>query len=138
MQLDKSGEVAKPQELKEDDIHTSENETAANILAVERILGEYGQVNIFRFVVNPHDFAESVENIFYLSFLIRDGKCSFNWSEGENPEPIICESIMKQLLSSILILDSFKGAQVHQMKTTLMKVSRNVSWFSNLIRRPGG
>jgi len=88
-QLDKSGEAAKPQELKEDDLQRSENETAANVLAVERILSQAGEINIFRFVVNPNDFAESVENIFYLSFLIRDGKCSLSWSEGENPEPVI-------------------------------------------------
>jgi hypothetical protein len=93
VQLDKSGEAAKPQELKEGDLHVSENETAANVLAVEGILSRIGEeVNLFRFVINPNDFAESVENIFYLSFLIRDGKCSLTWSEGENPEPVIRKS----------------------------------------------
>lgn len=49
---------------------------------------EEGQaINIFRFVINPNDFAQSVENIFYLSFLIRDGKVAFETDAGE---PVIC------------------------------------------------
>lgn len=46
-------------------------------------------MNLFRFVVNPNDFAQSVENIFYLSFLIRDGLCALEIDE--KGEPIICE-----------------------------------------------
>ena len=49
-----------------------------------------GTVNIFRFIINPHDFGQSVENLFYLSFLIRDGKCAFMTDE-ETGEPAISE-----------------------------------------------
>ncbi|KAH7924626.1 hypothetical protein BV22DRAFT_1163927 [Leucogyrophana mollusca] len=72
----------KPQEIREEDIQRSENETTANI---ERIIGDLGgePVNLFRLVVNPNDFAQSVENIFHLSFLIRDGHCSFEIQDGE-------------------------------------------------------
>lgn len=48
---------------------------------------EESKINIFKFVINPKDFAQSVENIFYLSFLIRDGKVAF---ETEDGEPVIC------------------------------------------------
>ncbi|KAL1726792.1 binding domain of Nse4/EID3 to Nse3-MAGE-domain-containing protein, partial [Schizophyllum commune] len=48
-----------------------------------------GRVNLFEFVINPEDFAQSVENIFYLSFLIRDGKVAFEYDE-ETKEPFIC------------------------------------------------
>jgi hypothetical protein len=51
-------------------------------------LEEVGKVNLFKFVVNPNDFAQSVENIFYLSFLIRDAKVAF---ETEDGEPVICK-----------------------------------------------
>jgi len=45
-------------------------------------------VNLFRFVINPNDFAQSVENLFYLSFLIRDGECALEIEE--DGEPVIC------------------------------------------------
>ena len=48
-----------------------------------------GRVNLFEFVINPEDFAQSVENIFYLSFLIRDGKVAFEYDE-DTKEPFIC------------------------------------------------
>ena len=54
---------------------------------------EAGTVNLFKFVVNPNDFAQSVENIFYLSFLIRDAKVAF---ETENGEPVICKYSYKE------------------------------------------
>lgn len=56
---------------------------------LQSILDQIGRVNLFRFVINPNDFAQSVENIFYLSFLIRDGKVAW---EIEDAEPFICRS----------------------------------------------
>jgi len=55
---------------------------------LEKLLEELGQINLFHFIVNPHDFAQSVENLFYLSFLIRDGKVALE--TNEDGEPIIC------------------------------------------------
>jgi len=42
-------------------------------------------------IVNPNDFAQSVENMFYLSFLIRDGKVAFETTEEGEPVVFICE-----------------------------------------------
>ena len=47
-------------------------------------------MNLFRFITNPNDFAQSVENLFYLSFLIRDGECALEIEE--DGEPVICMS----------------------------------------------
>ncbi|RXW21648.1 hypothetical protein EST38_g4217 [Candolleomyces aberdarensis] len=86
---EKSNEEARrPQELKEEDIQRSENETVKNVGQIEELLSEEGQINLFRFIINPDNFAQSVENMFYLSFLIRDGKVALETTE--EGEPIIC------------------------------------------------
>ncbi|PPQ79381.1 hypothetical protein CVT25_002651 [Psilocybe cyanescens] len=36
----------------------------------------HNPINLFKCVINPQNFAQSVENVFNLSFLIRDGRCS--------------------------------------------------------------
>jgi non-structural maintenance of chromosomes element 4 len=52
------------------------------------ILEDLGEYNLFKFVVNPNDFGQSVENVFYLSFLIKEGVVALEVKDGE---PMICE-----------------------------------------------
>ncbi|KAH9083498.1 binding domain of Nse4/EID3 to Nse3-MAGE-domain-containing protein [Lactarius deliciosus] len=81
----------RPQELREEDIARSENETTKHVIDIRSLLVEQnGPVNLFRFITNPNDFAQSVENLFYLSFLIRDGECALEIEE--DGEPVICTS----------------------------------------------
>jgi len=54
---------------------------------IQRVLEATGEINLFKFIINPDDYAQSVENLFYLSFLIRDGSCSLDVESGE---PKIC------------------------------------------------
>lgn len=56
---------------------------------LERTLEECGPINMFRLVVNPDNFGQTVENLFYLSFLIRDGKVCLEDNE-ETGEPTVC------------------------------------------------
>ncbi|KDQ28038.1 hypothetical protein PLEOSDRAFT_1104716 [Pleurotus ostreatus PC15] len=90
--LEKNKEdLKRPQELKEEDISRSPNETTKNVAILQKLLNDNPDpINLFKFIINPNDFAQSVENIFYLSFLIRDGHVAFEIQDGE---PIIypCE-----------------------------------------------
>ena len=45
---------------------------------------------MFNFIINPNDFGQSVENLFYLSFLIRDGTCAMELDE-KTLAPMICD-----------------------------------------------
>ncbi|TEB38361.1 hypothetical protein FA13DRAFT_1726028 [Coprinellus micaceus] len=87
-----NAEVKAPQQLKEEDIQRSENETVKNVAHLQTLLEESGAVNLFKFVINPNDFAQSVENIFYLSFLIRDGKVALETNEEGEPTIYACDA----------------------------------------------
>ncbi|KAG0255852.1 nuclear protein [Actinomortierella ambigua] len=79
--------MRKPQELQEADIARQENETTKNVVQICNILEQAnGRVNLFNLVINPESFGQTVENIFYLSFLIRDGQASIVDADADNPE----------------------------------------------------
>jgi hypothetical protein len=50
------------------------------------VLGEKQPINFFEFIINPESFGQTVENLFYLSFLIRDGKVNI---DDESGQPIL-------------------------------------------------
>ncbi|KAG8702730.1 nuclear protein [Ceratobasidium sp. 394] len=85
--LDKNQKVeVQPEELAAADLKRSENETSENIKLVYKRLEQCQRINFFKFIINPHSFGQSVENMFYVSFMIRDAKIAF---EVEDDEPII-------------------------------------------------
>lgn len=54
--------------------------------AMERLgLAESGNIDLVRFCLNPKSFGQTVENIFYVSFLIRDGHVAVNYEENGLP-----------------------------------------------------
>ncbi len=54
------------------------------------ILGEKQPINFFEFIINPESFGQTVENLFYLSFLVRDGKVNI---DDESGQPILSKYI---------------------------------------------
>ncbi|CAM0136064.1 hypothetical protein VKS41_005550 [Umbelopsis sp. WA50703] len=75
-------DLVTPQQLQEGDIKASENDTANNVNAIYRILYEHGPTNYFKLVTNPSSFSQTVENIFYVAFLIRNAVASIDDNSG--------------------------------------------------------
>ncbi|KAF5321967.1 hypothetical protein D9619_001921 [Psilocybe cf. subviscida] len=73
----------RPLELKEEELNQAENETTKNVRILSTLLEYTGPINLFKFIINPKDFAQSVENMFYLSFIIRDGNAALSIEDGE-------------------------------------------------------
>ncbi|ORX76836.1 hypothetical protein BCR32DRAFT_271035 [Anaeromyces robustus] len=75
--------LKKPQELRKEDIKEQENETTKNVVQICEILYKVGRIGLFEFIINPESFSQTIENIFYLSFLIHDGKALLDEEDGE-------------------------------------------------------
>ncbi|CDH49860.1 non-structural maintenance of chromosome element4 [Lichtheimia corymbifera JMRC:FSU:9682] len=81
--------AVRPTQLDETDLQNQENETSANVNEIYRLLNENGPYNYLKFVTNPTSFSQTVENIFYVSFLIRNALAEIDDSTGE-PMLSIC------------------------------------------------
>eukprot|EP00842_Homolaphlyctis_polyrhiza_P001374 jgi/Hompol1/2237/HPOL_002159-RA len=75
--------LRRPEELQEDDIVQQENETSASVQMLYTLLNTVEPIPFFRFILNPNSFSQSVENLFHLSFLIRDGLASLEQDDND-------------------------------------------------------
>jgi hypothetical protein len=69
-----------------------------------RIMHQYGLrstggIDLMRFVVNPKSFGQTIENMFYVSFLIRDGRVEIEFDEFDLPA--LGKSALVQLLRCV-------------------------------------
>lgn len=73
-----------------EDLEQDTQETTKLVRHVRDILeregGEDG-MNLFKFLINPDSYGQTVENLFYFSFIIKDGKACIDL---KNNEPVIC------------------------------------------------
>jgi hypothetical protein len=62
------------------DTPLTQDNQIAEILAAEETEG----TPLIPFLINPHSFSQSVENVFYFSFLVRDGKVAIEVETSED------------------------------------------------------
>ncbi|EEB06289.1 Smc5-6 complex non-SMC subunit Nse4 [Schizosaccharomyces japonicus yFS275] len=79
--------LTKPIKLKESDLSTQKQETPGIVMQIAKILKEYEPVSLFKFITNPENFSQTVENLFCVSHLVKEGKVGIR--EDENGLPIL-------------------------------------------------
>ncbi|KAL1839293.1 hypothetical protein VTJ49DRAFT_1656 [Mycothermus thermophilus] len=78
------------QDAVEDAYEDISDEEAERAIMDRYALRKTGGVDLLRFVINPHSFGQTVENMFYVSFLIREGSVKLAFDENGLPsiEPV--------------------------------------------------
>lgn len=89
----------------DDSIDDEQMERAMEILGIT----ETGNVDLVRFCINPRSFGQTVENMFYVSFLIREGMVEVHFEENELPS--LCECAHQRLPRSCVWLTSIRPFQ---------------------------
>ena len=80
-----SNVVSKPNEVKKTDIsHINDTKTSVEWLYknLQVSCDEIEKVFIWDFIIDPDSYTSSVENLFHLTFLIKDGRCDLFEQEG--------------------------------------------------------
>ena len=67
-------------------------------------ISDTGGVSLFDYVVNPRSFGQTVENLFYVSFLIKEG--SFGVEMDSQGLPTLCEYAFPTYIKILLIFQS--------------------------------
>ncbi|ODQ59564.1 hypothetical protein WICANDRAFT_78212 [Wickerhamomyces anomalus NRRL Y-366-8] len=87
------GKQVTAEKVSGDDINgKSINQTPNSVQECFKVFHEKShgaEINIFKFFINPHSFSQSIENMFFTSFLIRDGRLILG--EDEDGYPTIAE-----------------------------------------------
>lgn len=63
----------------------------------QAVLDQYGITamggpNLFKYTINPHSFGQTVENLFYVSFLIKEGTCGLYFDNDGDGMPSLGKS----------------------------------------------
>lgn len=82
-------EVTTAQQVKANEIATNEEQNTAFMVRMvyeTYLTKDDGQgINFFKLFINPNSFGQSVENLFYVSFLVKDGRLKLYVDENGTP-----------------------------------------------------
>lgn len=87
------------QRVVEDAVDHGADDDEAAILMERHGLKDTGGIDLMKFVVNPRSFGQTVENMFYVSFLIREGQVGINFDHKNLPA--LCKLILTIYLTTI-------------------------------------
>ena len=82
---EKLAERVNPDDVKNtsESIDQTDKETAKRVASLRNYLEKDDKPNdFFHFIVNPKSFAQTVENLFHFSFLVKDGQASLKVKDG--------------------------------------------------------
>ncbi|KAG2216507.1 hypothetical protein INT45_013085 [Circinella minor] len=122
-------DLVQPTQLQEGDIAQQENETSANVNQIYKILDESGPTNYLEFITNPESFSQTVENMFYVSFLIRNAVAEIDDSSGQpilatrsppTPEELAQDLTKKQIIMSLDIHSWKDIIQTYGIRTSII------------------
>lgn len=78
-------------EIGKESLETETNKTVGEVERIYSILKKYFKrskgvpICLFEFIINPDSFSRTIENIFYLSFLVKDGYAKISLSSDNLP-----------------------------------------------------
>ena len=85
-----SAEQAIEHEARREGITDLQNDERGRALLQKHRMSDSGGVGLFDYVLNPRSFGQTVENMFYVSFLIKEGR--FGIGKDSEGLPAICKS----------------------------------------------
>jgi hypothetical protein len=98
-----------------------DRETRRQIETLDEHLKKAETINFFEFVTNPNSFSQTVENIFHLAFLVKDGQAGVKFQDGKAfvSAEVPPEDMEKAHRKQSIIRIDMETIQVHHLSLSL-------------------